>query len=75
MIDYLSPRSEYYVVMAMDSAHSHTAVSNYPLLSQQDKKSGVLTSVVQCTVPMTPPTELETAKVDENARGKWCPKY
>ena len=74
MIDYLPPRGEYHVGMAMDSAHSHTAVSNYPLLSQQDKKPGALTSVVQCMAPMTPPTELEIAKADENARGEWCPK-
>ena len=74
MIDYLPPRSEYNVGMAMDSAHSHTAVSNYPLLSQQDKKPGAMASVVQYVAPMTPPAELEAAKVDENNRGKWCPK-
>ena len=54
----------------MDSAHSHTAVSHYPLLSQQDKKPDVMTSVVQCMTPMTPPAELETANADEDARGK-----
>ena len=70
MIDYLSPQSEYRVLLALDGAHSHTAVSHYPLLSQQDKKPGVMTSVVQCMTPMTPPAELETAKADEDARGK-----
>ena len=70
MIDYVSPQSKYRVGMDMDSAHSHAAVSHYPLLSQQDKKPGVMTSVVQCMTPMTPPSELETAKPDEDARGK-----
>ena len=74
MIDYVPPRSKYHVGMAMASAYSHTAVSHYPLLSQQDKRPGAMTSVMQCTAPMTPPAELETAKADENNRGKWCPE-
>ena len=74
MIDYVSPQSKYLVLLAVDSADSHAAVSHYPLLSQQDKKPGVMTSVVQCITPMTPPAELETAKADEDARSKWYPR-
>ena len=74
MIDHLSPQSKYLVLLAVNRAHSHAAVSHYPLLSQQEKKPGVMTSVVQYMTPMTPPAELETAKADEDAGGKWYPR-